>query len=586
MTTPSAPRPAARYWCLLLAALTAVRLFAAAPVGPTVKLPAFTVTDTALLADEKPWRYSAVRNFEFLSQTSDAVTEKLAGVLIHFSDLIDRIYSGVHNLREPRMRVMLCTERSVFESFIPARVRTEFGAANVNRLFFEDQDGARVVLYLGPLEHAETYAVDLSRAYLAARLRGAYPRLPGWYIEGISRIYAAAQIREMSKHETIAVGMLDDRKPGDPADGTGTLPDPEKGLSNETEQVLQGDVLALSLKQAMANGTGSMPVNPDEQMLTFLKYFSDTVRPYPPLVDVFAEAPSLSYVKWTQSCGLFVHFCLFGEFYAKREDALFNFIVSSSKGPAGNEATEFQAAFNAPLAKVEDEVGFYSRSLSYRVKKYSFPKTPELRIEFSDATDGEIADLKAGAWACAGLPELTEAMLASASTRAKAAGQSDLRLTAVVGLWDASHGRTEQADTLIAAAVAKKYPDARLYVNVAQRRLDRLGTGRPLTAAETADGLEPLQIARGLGVVDAEVYGVMAKIWTRSAAAPSADDLKTLTEGLQAYPADVDLAYAATQVFLRTGADAQADAVIQREIANGDTETRARFAALRTPAGK
>lgn len=584
MTPAPVHRLAAHLWCLVLAALATIRLWAAAPVGPTIQLPEFKVTDTALLAEEKPWRYGAFGNFEFLSQTSDAVTAKLAGNLIHFSDLIDRIYSGVHNLREPRLRIMLCAERPVFESFVPARVRKEFGAANVNRLFFEDQDGPRVVLYLGPLEHAETYAVDLGRAYLAARLRGAFPRLPGWYIEGISRIYAAAQIREMSKHETIAVGMLDDRKPGDPADGTGALPDPEKGLSNETEQVLQGDVLALSLKQAMANGSVALPVDPDAQVLSFMKYFSDAVRPYPPLPAMFTAAPTLSYVYWAQSCGLFVHFCLFGEFYAKREDQLFNFIVSAAKAPSGDGAAEFQTAFHASYDKVGEELGFYSRSVSYRVKKYSFPKAFEPTVEFREATDGEIADLKAGALADAGQSELAEAALLSAYDRARSAGRLDLRLIAAVGIWDADHGHREQADPLIDLDVEKKYPAPRLYVDVARRRLEHLGPGRLLTVAETADCLEPLGTARALHAADAAVYRTMATIWVKSAGLPAADDLKVLTEGLKEYPADVDLAYASAQVFLRAGAEDLAKAVIQRETATGDAEIRARFATLQAPA--
>ena len=59
-----------------------------------------------------------------------------------------------------------------------------------------------MVLYLGPLEHAETYAWWISAAPTwRPGCCGAFPRLPGWYIEGISRwIYAAAQIRDMTKH--------------------------------------------------------------------------------------------------------------------------------------------------------------------------------------------------------------------------------------------------------------------------------------------------------------------------------------------------------------------------------------------------
>jgi hypothetical protein len=310
------------------------------------------------------------------------------------------------------------------------------------------------------------------------------------------------------------------------------------------------------------------------------------VRPYPPLPVVFAAAPTLSYVNWAQSCGLFVHFCLFGEFYAKREDQLFNFIVSSSKAPPGDGAAEFQSAFHASYDKVGEEVGFYSRSVSYRVKKYSFPKGLEPTVEFREATDGEAADLKAEALACAGRPELAEAALLSAYNRARAAGRLDLRLIAAVGIWDADHGHREQADTLIALDVEKKYPEPRLYVDVARRRLEHLKPGRPLTVAETADCLEPLNIARGLHAADAVVYIMMATIWMKSAELPTTDDLKTLTEGLKEYPADVDLAYAATQVFLRAGADALAKEVIQRETASGDAETRARFAALQAQSVK
>jgi hypothetical protein len=110
--------------------------------------------------------------------------------------------------------------------------------------------------------------------------------------------------------------------------------------------------------------------------------------------------------------------------------------------------------------------------------------------------------------------------------------------------------------------------------------LERCGAGRPLTAAETADCLEPLETAHGLGAADAEVYGLMATIWLKSAELPARADLMSLMEGIKEYPADGDLAYGTTLVFLRAGAVPTAKAIIRHELASGDAGTRMRFATL------
>jgi hypothetical protein len=599
---PSACRSGALRLSIALAGLAAGRLVAADPVvGPLVHLPNFTVKGQALPADEKPWSYTAFGGYEILSQASDAVTGKLADHLVRFSDLIERIYPGVQGLPEPRIRIILCAERPVFESFIPAKVGAEFGAGNVNRLFFDEAGGPRIVLYAGPLEHVGTYEVDLCRAYLAARLRGAFPRLPEWYIEGASRIYAAAQLTEWSKNETIIVGKLDNHQPlldtasvatmtsgSDPsagitiavAAGSGTVADPARTLSNDVAKVLQGDVLATPLKQSAGDLT-TAPPDPDGAALTFMKYFSDSSRPYPPLADVFAEAPTMKYLDWTQSCGLFVHFCLFNQ-SPRRQKELYDFIVSSSRQPSGDGSEEFQSAFKASYGDMGKTMGWYSVDALYVTKRYSLPKPTALEAAIAPqpATGAEIADIKAAAYACTGYPERAEEALVTAYHREKAAGHFDPRLITALGIWDADHERGEEADALLAMGMAGKYPEPKLYTALARRRLERHGDKRPLTGAETADCLEPLATARAVGAADAQVYDLAATIWVKSAEPPPTADLQVLMNSVKEYPADGDLAYDVTLAFLRAGKVLPAKAIVQHEIAVGDPETRMRFAAL------
>ena len=104
------------------------------------------------------------------------------------------------------------------------------------------------------------------------------------------------------------------------------------------------------------------------------------------------------------------------------------------------------AAFNASYDKVGDEVGFYSRSLSYRVKKYSFPKTLEPSIDVTGSPrTGKSQTSRRRRWPVPAIRAPPEAVLVRAYDRAKAAERLDLRLTDALGIWEAAHGHREKA---------------------------------------------------------------------------------------------------------------------------------------------
>ena len=420
--------------------------------SPFVLLPRYIVHGEPILPDRESWRYVSIPGYEILSQATDARTSEVAASLLRFASVMERILPALHRTRAQNTWLLLCTDRREFETFVPAAVRAEFELAGVDRLFLPGPGREVVVLYLGRLSGAGNFEVDLTNDYLQRRLATARPPPPPWYAEGIARIFAAADVTNWRSHETIAVGKLDDRpRPNnvvETSDGSVSVNpvvtvDQAKAVSTGVARILRGDLLAAAATDPSATPDPAA-ANPDFNGLSFKRYFSESTRPVPPLSALFSGPPQTGYADWSQGCCLFVHYCLFGQgekYFPEMERFL------DSLGRGANPVAAFQAVFGKSCPEMDRILGYYLGSSNYQVKLFRLPPpghgsgAPAMR----DATDGEVAILKAGAYVNSGFFQLAWGELIAATRREKAAGSIEPRLRAAIAAGGGGQAELKQA---------------------------------------------------------------------------------------------------------------------------------------------
>jgi len=555
--------------------------------SPIVVLPQYTVTDTPILPDRETWRYLSIPGYEIIAQTSDTATALLAKDILEFGEIIQKVCPATVNTRLEPSRLILCTQRATFESFIPSSVRAELPLEQVTRLFLGDDTHPVIVLYFDAKTGGDGYDVELARAYVANRLHTQFPPLPGWYIEGISRLYAAAEITPRGKQLVVVVGRLDARPPPrlPPTDASGLSSEdftPQasgKVLTTDVARVVQGDILGGVVRQASALGA-TTPVDPDEHLVGFRKYFIDNSKHVPPLAALFAGPTATNFEDWSQGCGFFLHYCLFSSEKRTLFPAMQKFFKTMPTAADADPAAAFQAAFKRSYREIESNMGFYVVENHYQATKYLFPNDPPSLPPVREATDAEMSDIKAGAYLAAGYKGQAYAELIAAYKREKTSGDIEPRLLAALGVWEAAHGQPGRAAPLLAAAAATRYPEPEMYVAIARQRLEQIGSGRPLTADETLNCLEPLASARAMEKPDPGIYYLGAEILTRTSVGPPATDSAILAEGIRNFPGDSTLNYDAALAYLHLGQAKYAKVIIERELAYGDSATRASFGKL------
>jgi hypothetical protein len=434
-----------RRGCLLALALAAglrasIGTDPGSPASPIIHLPQYTVKGAPVLPDKEAWRYLSIPGYEIISQATDARSAELAASLLRFQQVTARTFPAIRRTRPPTGRLILCTSRWEFEQFIPAAVRREIDPALVDRLFLTGTQPETAVLYLGNLTGGGDFAVDLANDYLRRRLATAQPPLPPWYIEGIARIFAAAGVTDWRSHETIAVGKLDDRPPPQASvpssDGAMNVSpvdrvDSAQKITTDVATIVRGDLLALA---AAPPGAPVDPAaaNPDFYGLSFRRYFLESNRPPPSLAALFAGPPAIGYADWSQGCCLFVHYCLFGQRgkYTHALEAYFDHLT-----PGADPAVAFRAAFGKSFADMDRLLAYSLGASSYQVMQFKVPAAAAGRASAAlrEATDGEIADLKAGAEGNAGFPERAMNELMAGYRRERAAGPIEPRLAAALG---------------------------------------------------------------------------------------------------------------------------------------------------------
>jgi hypothetical protein len=249
---------------------------------------------------------------------------------------------------------------------------------------------------------------------------------------------------------------------------------------------------------------------------------------------------------WRAQCALFVRWALLEENGARKE-ALWNFVDRLETNPLSEEL--FRECFGLGFADVRDRLSDYlpdavARGATMRAPKLIEP--PDLKPRA--ATDLEIARLR-GEWERMQIsyvrrrfPEMTAKYVDQTRNTLDGAygrGERDPRLLASIGLTECDAGNSTGARAFLEAAARAKVVRPRVYLELARMRYDvvRAEAGEAkLDAAQVERVLEPLRALRTLEPPLPEAFGLLAEVLSRSAHAPTADDLAWLTEGATKFP--------------------------------------------------
>ena len=210
------------------------------------------------------------------------------------------------------------------------------------------------------------------------------------------------------------------------------------------------------------------------------------------------------------------------------------------------------------------------------------------------ANDVEIARIKGDwerleiAFVKAQFPTLTQKYLEQARRtlmRAYDRGSRDPRLLAVIGLCEVDAGNdTAAREFLEAAAAHSKTLRPRAWFELARLRLAALaaqGGGVGLTPDQASKVFTPLLATRDQEPPLAEVYQLIAEVWTVCTQAPTRTQLSVLEEGVRTFPHRTALVYRTAELNVRHGFTDTARWLITLGLTLApDAAARARFEAL------
>ncbi len=221
-------------------------------------------------------------------------------------------------------------------------------------------------------------------------------------------------------------------------------------------------------------------------------------------------------------------------------------------------------------------------------------KLPPLPLR--NATDGEIARIK-GDWERLEIdyvrrryPDLAEKYVEQARRtllRAYDRNDRDPRLLAILGLCEIDAGNDAGARDYLEAAARLEVVRPRAWYELARLRyLECLATpahAGKLSATQAAEVLTPLFTARKQSPPLAEVYELIAEVWSQSAIVPNSGHLAVVAEGVNLFPRRVSLVHRAASLMLAYGRPAEATALVELGLRTAtDDAERARFTALQS----
>lgn len=512
--------------------------------GQTVDLPDFTVTDSRVLPEARPWLYGRVGRFEILSSAGERRTRKLLADFQRFQQALALLWSAPTKPLASSTLV-LCARDGEFASLLPAGAETQTDASPSRLL--RDRESLAIAVNLAAerllvddaaalaTTGANTLELDLDHAqllyreYIFSLLNQSEVRPPAWMAEGLAQIVMAAEVTDRS----LVYGKIDTFKGG--ATGNAVT-------GNEDTD-------------ASANGTAVVGEQPFNVVLRFRKLM--------PLAEFFAttaDSPAartpLGNNLWAKQAYLFVHFCLFGE-NLRHRDALPQFVARLAREPLSESL--FRECFKVGYADMQEELRAYLRHVKHKYQTYAIQPTDRFdpaSIELTSASHAQVGVIFGDAQRLAGRMDQAATTYRDAYLR----GARDPALLAGFAAAERAAGHTERADKLLTAACTAKAPRPSAHATLARQRLDAAlaqpaAPNGKLDAAQMSAVLGPLFEARKHPPLIPETYYVAAEAWAASAAQPKPGNLAVLDEGLKAFPRDSALVLKGARLYASINAN-------------------------------
>jgi hypothetical protein len=528
---------------LLLAAGLVVGAFAAgAAEGKVVALPPFLVAEKA---QALPWRYAEFAGCEVLSSCSERLTRDLIANHHRLQVLLGELLPPTLQLKTTAPQTLLFvdsaqlppTSQEIVAQLALTSAEQEPLADPVEplddgrlrrrpppprytflpNLRLWDRDTGTLFAVVSEKEF-NANRVALSPDYVAYVLRNRLPALPPWFVSGVLTLFGRAEFSQ----DALTFHPLD----WPAAAGSAAL---------------------------KAGAEANQP------LLPLAEFFSGHTS-----ADVPAPGEVLSL--WQAQAALFVRWGLGGR-GAPRREALVTFVERGAVEPV-TEAL-FQACFGLDFATAHQQLTAYLLTAmreKLALRPPQRPRSPDYRLR--PASNVEVARIK-GDWERLEIgyvkthfPTLVPKYLAQARhtlRRAYDAGSRDARLLAVLGLCEVDAGNDPAArEFLEAAAAGHTALRPRAWFELARLRFAALGVPRTgaapaLTLAQAGEVFTPLAAAREQAPPLAEVYTLIAEVWTVCADAPTRAQLAVLEEGVRTFPRHTELVYRTAELNVRHG---------------------------------
>ena len=586
-------RRATLLWVILTAAVAAGRASPASAGLPTtgqvVELSPFMVSGTRI-----PWRYEALPGYEILSSYPDSVTRDFVLGLDHARRLVHAFVPDnlLASFDVPHATIL--SDPDLMSSLSQGVLQDGSGRENWHLFGIRSANGRQVFpnMELNDRDRTVAFVSRLDRTFQPAsektgdgRLRFLLerrtPPLPRWFVAGIMNLYSGVAavavdtgaVKTRESHSSMGpsprVYEMDEMDSYSRRDDRLRTDGSYEGVVSYRIPVLTwispAETKALGPRQ-----DGFCPDGTDKASV-----MKSLLEEDPP------EEPGASQL-WNARAALFVRWGLYGgdrpgkrafwEFVAqaaaeRATEAVFRNRLGMSYAWAASRLNDYlPGAVEEPVdLQLEPAAGFSPRQLR-------------------QATPAEVARMK-GEWERLALVHVTESYSDSESgfikaelTRACALAPHDSRLLSVLGLFDCDSGAGTDGERFLEAAVKAGVPGPRVYYELAELRYKKVrGPGDiPLSAADAAHVIEPLEAGQRQSPALREDYELMEKVWSHSEARLSRQQWALFDAGLEKFPKDLDLLYQVAVVSAANGyrneAAAEAERGLQRSSAAEDQD--------------
>ncbi|MDF9827825.1 hypothetical protein M2447_001927 [Ereboglobus sp. PH5-10] len=564
----------------------------AAPDDEIVELPRYVVTDERILPPPESWRHAKLPGYEILSNASTRATRRF---LEDFQQLQQALHIVWPTLIDRKINVptliVVCGRGNSFRPFVE-KAREDGIFITPMSLFVEDKERGAIVIdfffqEMGDFGVLTSINDPSDSGMIDASTEGAFAEAS---ISGGSSASFASAIDPYQEfyrqYARFLMRRANDNKPLPPWLEEGltrlfaTLDVRKKNIEFGRVEYFGGGRMV---------GMGSMVGDSAAEKAAFNPIFVafghldslDKIIDYVP----GSELPRPS--NWANACFAFVHMCLYG-YQKKYQKGFLSFSRRAMTGPV-TEA-DFKECFGRTHKQMTMLLRGYVEasdhgSILFKAKKGTDGLGDLPPIEIREATQAEIGRIKGEALRLANNMDASrEAFIIPYLRQERDAG-----LLASLGLLEALEQRGARARKFLEAAAKENVVRPRAYVELARLRLNEAlaapaGSNGRLSAAQTANVLEPLFTARTQPPPMEDVYSLIGYTWMCSDATPKESHLEVLLEGALIFPGSARIMHHAATLYALHGSNKTlAKSLVDMGVRiSPDQETRESFESLRS----